>query len=202
MQMIHRYRSNISKRTIITLHGTGGDELDLINVALRIDPEANVLGLRGNVVENGMYRFFERFSPGEYNLKSYEEETKKLFLCIKYFSNMYKFDLTKTTIVGFSNGANIALGLVQMYPNVVNDYVLISPDYIDKDKDFQSLKGKNIFISASKEDPYVPYKKIDELLVELENKNATIDLYNSKGHQLDLNILQAVSIWYKKIITP
>lgn len=186
--MKHIYINNNSDYTLIMLHGTGGSEEDMLGLAKRINENSNILSIRGNIVENGMKRFFKRFSVGVYDLENYKKETKNLIDNILKFSQKYKFKLEKATLVGFSNGANIALGIIQENP-ILNNYILYSPDYINKDKDFPVLTNKNIFISTAKDDPYVNFSNMETLIKRLKDNNANLKVYMSSGHQINMNVL-------------
>src|SRR5690625_6661862 len=71
-------KGNNSDRTFLLLHGTGGTENDLLPLAHMIDPDANVLSVRGNVLENGMPRFFRRLSEGVFDEEDLIYRTKEL----------------------------------------------------------------------------------------------------------------------------
>lgn len=186
-----------SKRVIITLHGTGGDENDILPIGERIDEEASILSIRGNINENGMNRFFKRFGIGSYDLVNYVEEVNNLKEAITKYSNEYNFDLDLVTVVGFSNGANIALGLLQEYPKFINNYVLLSPDYINKDKGFLDSKNLNIYISTAKNDPYVNNDNMDKMISLLESSNANVTTYYGNGHQITYQVLEDIDTWYQ-----
>src|SRR4029079_6683076 len=94
--------------TLLLLHGTGGNEDDLIQVGQMISPSASLLSPRGKVLENGMPRFFKRLAEGVFDLEDLKFRTHELADFVKDTSSIYGFDLNKTIAVGFSNGANIA----------------------------------------------------------------------------------------------
>lgn len=198
--MIHLYINNNSKNTLIMLHGTGADENDLIPLAKAIDAKANILSIRGNINEQGMNRFFKRFNIGSYDLNSFESETSKLAETIKNLSIKYNFNLNNTFVVGFSNGANIAQGLIQDYPNLVKYFGLLSPDYINIDKGIKNnIENNKIFISSAKDDPYTSFTKIEKLISDLETKGANVELYVGTGHRIDNHALKLLIEWYEGI---
>lgn len=193
--MKHIYINNKSPNTLILLHGTGGDEHDLLHIASHLDKEANILSFRGNIVENGMNRFFKRLGMGIYDLESYELETNNLLKSIEELSNKYEFKLENTTVVGFSNGANIALGLIQSN-NIANNYILYSPDFINPNNEFPNLEGVNIFISTADNDPFVNPRNMILLTNKLNEKNANVEVFKQSGHQLTMNTLNESKRWY------
>lgn len=196
--MKHIYINNKSPNTLILLHGTGGDEHDLLQIASHLDKEANILSFRGNVVENGMNRFFKRLGMGIYDLESYELETNNLLKSIEELSSKYEFKLENTTVVGFSNGANIALGLIQT-KNIVNNYILYSPDFINPNKEFPNLEGVNIFISTADNDPFVNPSNMQLLTNKLKENNVNLEVFKQSGHQLTMNTLNESKRWYSNL---
>ena len=196
--MKHIYINKNSTDTLIMLHGTGGNEEQMLSLANLIDKDANILSIRGNVVENGMNRFFKRDGIGLYNIENYKFETNNLIDAINNFSKEYKFKLEYATIVGFSNGANIALGIIQTNP-IINNYILYSPDYINKDEGFNNLEGKNIYISTAENDPYVNFENMETLINRLNDKHANVKVLKTSGHQINNKVLENSIEWYKKI---
>lgn len=196
--MKHIYINNKSPNTLILLHGTGGDEYDLLQIASHLDKEANILSFRGNIVENGMNRFFKRLGMGIYDLESYELETNNLLKSIEELSNKYEFKLENTTVVGFSNGANIALGLIQSN-NIANNYILYSPDFINPNNEFPNLEGVNIFISTADNDPFVNPSNMQLLTNKLKENNANLEVFKQSDHQLTMNTLNESKRWYSNL---
>lgn len=188
--MIHLFINKNSDKTIILLHGTGADEYDLLSVGELIDKEANLLSFRGDVNENGMNRFFKRFKIGSYDLVSYKEETKKLVNNIIELKEKYHLNLSKTSLVGFSNGANIGLGILQYYPEILNNYILYSPDFIDPKTSFKDLTNKKIFISTSKDDPYSNYLNLLNMFEMIKENNGLLKVNYVVGHQVTLEIIK------------
>lgn len=195
--MIHHFTDKLSSNTIVMLHGTGGDETSLINLASAIDPEANLLGIRGNINEGGMNRYFKRFGIGSYDLESYVGEVTNLKEAIETFSKQYNFDLDKVLVLGFSNGANIGLGLIQEYPNFLKKYAILSADYINKDKGFKDLENTDILISSSKNDPYLDFANIEKLVENFKSANANVLLEMVPGHNITMELVQAIIKWNK-----
>lgn len=196
--MKHIYLNNNSKKTLILLHGTGGSEKEMLSLGSAIDASANILSIRGNIIENGMNRFFKRLAIGVYDIPNYKEETDNLIEAIKEFSKSYNFSLKETTIVGFSNGANIALGIIQTNP-IINNYILYSLDYINKEEDFANLNNVNIYISTADNDPYVNVINMNLLIERLLNAGANLEVIKTSGHQINSVVLKSSINWYNKL---
>ncbi|HKL61090.1 MAG TPA: hypothetical protein VJY66_01775 [Acholeplasma sp.] len=195
--MIYNYINNNSPHTLIMLHGTGGNEIEMSQFGKKINPHFNILSLRGNVSEGGMNRFFKRLGMGIYDLDSYVSETRNLNNAIIKYSNQFNFELGKSFVIGFSNGANIALGLIQEYPTLLSTYILLSPDYINKNKGFKNLTNMNILISSSRNDPYTSYDAILKLENNLKEKGALVSTFEVPGHVITNELLSEVQLFVK-----
>lgn len=194
--MKHIFIKKDLNNVIVLLHGTGSNENEFLQIGEVIDSSSSILSIRGNVNENGMNRFFERYGMGLYNIESYEDETENLYETIVNASKEYGFNLEDVTIAGFSNGANIALGLIQDYPGFVNNYILLSPDYINKEKGFNDLSNLNIFISTAKDDPYINNLNVENMISQMNEHGANLNIYVGKGHQITYQILEEATKWY------
>lgn len=198
--MKHLFINKNHPYTLIMLHGTGGNEEEMARFATSISSDLNILSIRGNINENGMFRYFKRFGMGLYDIENYIFETKNLNETITKLFKEYNLDLNKAIIVGFSNGANIALGLIQDYPQTINNYVLLSADYINKDKKFKKLDNLNVLISFSKNDPYANYDTIMNLQKELIKAGSNLTNHLVPGHIITEELLIDVRKFVEKII--
>jgi len=113
--------------TLLLLHGTGGDERDLLPLAAGLAPGFNVLSVRGNVLENGMPRFFRRLGMGVFDEEDVVFRTHELAQFLRGVSQTEAFDLTRLVAAGYSNGANIAGGLLLLHPDLLAGAVLWRP---------------------------------------------------------------------------
>src|SRR5690606_1456118 len=110
--MKHVFRSGTKNTTLLLLHGTGGNEFDLLPIAEMIDAEASVLGVRGNVLKNGMPRFFKRLAEGVFDEEDLIFRTKELHAFLDKAAETYGFDRERPVAVGDFNRANIAARLL------------------------------------------------------------------------------------------
>src|SRR5687768_2905514 len=113
--------------TLLLLHGTGGDENDLIPLGRALLPGAGMLSPRGKVLENGMPRFFRRIAEGVFDQEDLATRTDELAQFIEQSVKEYKLDAKSIVAVGFSNGANIAGSLLLRHPGVLRGAILLSP---------------------------------------------------------------------------
>jgi phospholipase/carboxylesterase len=190
-----------TKPTLLLLHGTGGNELDLLPLAGRIDDEANVLSVRGNVLENGMPRFFRRLAEGVFDEEDLIFRTKELNEFLDESSEKYGFDRNNIVAIGYSNGANIAASLLFHYQNALKGAILHHPMVPRKGIALPNLSGKSVFIAAGTNDPICSPMESAELQSLLEKAQAKVELHwENQGHQLTLEEVEAASKWYRKEI--
>ena len=200
--MKHIFNKGIdpTKPTFLLLHGTGGNELDLLPLAGRIDDEASVLSVRGNVLENGMPRFFRRLAEGVFDEEDLVFRTKELNEFLDEAAEKYEFNRDNMIAIGYSNGANIAASLLFHYQNALKGAILHHPMVPRKGIDLPDLSGKSVFIAAGTNDPICSPMESAELESLLKNANAKVELHwENRGHQLTMEEVEAAKKWYKKL---
>ena len=197
--MKHIFRKeNLDKPTFLLLHGTGGDEKDLLALAHFIQPEYNVLSVRGEVNENGMNRFFKRLSEGVFDEVDLVYRTHQLKEFIDQASIDYGFDKKHVIALGYSNGANIAGSLLFHYSDVFEKAILLHP-MVPIRKELPDLSRVSVFIGAGKNDPICPPEESIELNKLLTSANASVTLHReNNGHRISESELNAVKKWLKQ----
>ena len=187
---------NNSDLTLILLHGTGGDEHDLIDIGKKIDPHANLISPRGNVLEGQYNRFFERFSDGVFN----EADIKKRSMDLAHFieAAKEKHDLKNTNIVavGFSNGANMAASILLLYPQVLNGAILLRAMLPIKPSEKPNLNNKPILLLSGINDRMMAESKVKELaeLFKAGGAKLTHEWQNT-GHNLTSQDVEISTKW-------
>jgi len=186
--------------TLLLLHGTGGDENDLLSLGDELWPGAALLGVRGRVLENGMPRFFRRVSEGVFDVDDLEFRTEELAQFIEAASERYSFRTEKLIAVGYSNGANIAASLILLHPHYLAAAVLFrvmvpfTPDII---RDFRNLP---VFIGAGERDPIVPRSQPEQLGKTFKSGGADVTLFwHSGGHELGEDDVEAAKTWLSEV---
>ncbi|MGG1678567.1 alpha/beta hydrolase [Neobacillus sp. NRS-1170] len=198
MKHIFNKGQDPTKPTLLLLHGTGGNELDLLPLAGRIDEEASVLSVRGNVLENGMPRFFRRLAEGVFDIEDLIFRTKELNEFLDVAAEKYGFDRDNIIAIGYSNGANIAASLLFHYQNALKGAILHHPMVPRKGIELPDLSGKHVFIAAGTNDPICSPMESAELQSLLENANAKVELHwENRGHQLTMQEVEAAADWYR-----
>lgn len=188
------------KPTFLLLHGTGGDEKDLISLAQMVDSEAGILSVRGNINENGMNRFFARKAMGVFDEESLKEETQKLHAFLDQAAEEYEFTRAELIALGYSNGANIAGSLVFHYQDALEAGMLLHPMVPIRGLELPDLNGKDFFIGAGKNDPICPPEETEELEVLLKEAGAHTKVYwGQAGHSLTQEELESAKEWYNTL---
>src|SRR5687767_12070839 len=132
--------------TLLLLHGTGGDEHDLLDLGRALNPRAALLSPRGQVLENGMPRFFRRLAEGVFDLDDLRQRTHNLAAFVAHASEAYQFDPQRVIAVGYSNGANIAASALLLHPQVLAGAVLFHAMVPLVPKELPDLRGVPVFM--------------------------------------------------------
>ncbi|KON87719.1 carboxylesterase [Sporosarcina globispora] len=200
MKHIFQKGKDPSKPVLLLLHGTGGTETDLLPLAGHVDPDASVISVRGNVLENGMPRFFRRLAEGIFDEEDLIFRTKELNGFLDEAAQKYEFDRENVVAIGYSNGANIAGSLLFHYENSIKAAILHHPMVPRRGVELPDLSGKSIFIAAGTNDPICPAEESTDLQSLLEGAGANVELHwENFGHQLTMGEVQAAALWYKQI---
>lgn len=199
--MKHVFQQGISKRTLLLLHGTGGNEHDLLPLATLIDSDASVLSVRGNVLENGMPRFFRRLAEGVFDEEDLVFRTNELHAFLDEAAEKYGFDRSEVVAVGYSNGANIAGSLLFHYADSLRGAILHHPMVPRRGVELPDLSKVPVFIAAGKNDPICPPKETLDLLSLLTNAGARTEVHwEMNGHALTQSEVQEAASWYKEFL--
>ena len=149
--------------TLLLLHGTGGDENDLLPLGADLLPGASLLSPRGKVLEHGMPRFFKRLSEGVFDEEDLKFRTGELAEFVEESAGKYGFEPKELFAVGFSNGANIAAGLLLLRPELLGGAVLFRPMVPFEPEELPDLSGIPVYIGAGEVDQIVPRENTERL---------------------------------------
>jgi phospholipase/carboxylesterase len=195
---VHRFEPGVDgeTRTLLLLHGTGGDENDLIPLGQTVLPGAAILSPRGRVLEGDLPRFFRRFAEGVFDLENLYAEATALGEFVSQSATRYNFELEKVIALGFSNGANMAHSLMMLHPNVVQDSVLIRAMTTLPDFKPSGLEGKHVFLSSGRVDPMTPVDDAEFLANQLRSGGADVTHHwVDAGHNLTRAELGTIHDW-------
>lgn len=198
LDFIHHFVPGVagSERVLLLLHGTGGDESDLIPLGRDLDPTAALLSPRGNVVENGMPRFFRRFAEGVFDEEDVVRRAHELADFVLAAADKYSFELSRLTAVGYSNGANIAAAMMLLRPEVLPSAVLLRAMLPLSNPPVPDLAGKRVLLSAGESDPIIPLANVQALATLLQNAGPDVHLeIQQSGHGLIAEDLAVARHW-------
>ena len=183
-------------RVLLLLHGTGGNENDMIPLGRDLDPSAALLSLRGNVLENGMPRFFRRLAEGVFNEADVVRRANELADFIAPAAKRYEFDPKQVTAVGYSNGANVAAAVLLLRPEIITSAVLFRAMVPLVPDTEPSLRGTRVVIYSGKCDPIIPLDNAERLAAMLRRAGADVTLrVEDASHQLDFAEIEAAKKW-------
>lgn len=183
-------------KKLLLLHGTGGDETSLLEIAHYLDEGATVLSFRGTIQEAGMNRFFKRNGLNQFDLVSLEAESDRLIQMILSVSEEKKIPLEEWTIVGYSNGANIAAHILLERHFAIKQAILFHPMSLGVDTQQFSLSDKKLWLSISENDPIISAEAFDQLIQQLEKRQANLTITStSAGHQLTMDEINQAKKW-------
>lgn len=201
---IHKFVPSVGSRTtLLLLHGTGGDENDLLPIGHQLLPGAALLSLRGRVLESGRPRFFRRLAEGVFDLEDLKVQTNALARFIEQSARKYGFDVSQLTAVGYSNGANIASSLLLTEPHVLTKAVLFRPMVPFVPDSPLNLKNVSTLLAAGRQDPIVNSQQISALTKIFESNGAHVSIHwHDGGHELAQDDLEAAKGWLEKCHPP
>lgn len=184
---------------LLLLHGTGGNELDLLAMGRAIAPNAAMLSPRGKVLENGMPRFFRRLAEGVFDLEDLHLRTAELGDWLERKRSEPDLAGLPIIAVGFSNGANMAGSLLLSRAGLLSGAVLFRPMVPYVPELAPNLAGSKVLIGAGRQDQLIPQTESERLAELLTGYGAQVDLYwRPGGHGLDQGDLDAARNWFAR----
>lgn len=198
---IHRYvpAQADEQPTLLLLHGTGGNEADLLPLGQTLMPQAALLSPRGKVSEYGASRFFRRLREGVFDIKDLQHRTHELAEFVRRAADAYGFDVHNIIAVGYSNGANIAGSLLLLHPKLLRAAVLFRPMVPFVPEQMPDLSGTQVLVSAGRLDQIIPEEQTEKLVGLLEAAGAEVDLiWQPSGHALGQGDIRAASEWLRQ----
>jgi phospholipase/carboxylesterase len=193
---IHEFVPGKSARTLLLLHGTGGNERDLIPLGHELDPDASLLSPRGKTLENGMPRFFRRLAEGVFDLEDLRNRTNELADFITSAAKHYQFDNRKIVAVGYSNGANIAASVLLLRPKVLSAAILFRAMVPLVPEVAPDLSSVRVLISEGDRDPIVSAAEAGRLAGLLRSAGADVTIrFFQSGHELTPDDVDLAREW-------
>lgn len=188
--------------TLLLLHGTGGNEDDLISLGQELAPGAEILSPRGKVSEYGALRFFRRLAEGVFDMEDLVFRTHELAGFVEKATDEYSFDPAKLIAVGYSNGANIAASLMLLHPGLLKAAVLFRAMVPLEPEVTPDLSNMPVFISAGRQDQMIPPDNTQRLADMLRKAGASVDLsWRDTGHGLTYEEVGEAKDWLSEILS-
>jgi phospholipase/carboxylesterase len=188
--------------TLLLLHGTGGDENDLLPVGRMLDERAALLSPRGKVLEYGMPRFFRRLAEGVFDHEDLVNRTHELAEFVERSVDEYGIDRGRLFAVGFSNGANIAASLLLTYPRLLAGAILLRAMMPFEPERAPDLSGTPVYLAAGRSDQMVPPENTERLAQLLREAGADVTLdWQPGGHGIGPEEVQAARNWLEDEIS-
>ena len=185
--------------TLLLLHGTGGDEYNLLSLGRQLHPQAALLSPRGPVSENGQARFFRRLAEGVFDQQDLTQRTQDLAEFLASASQAYHIDPSRVIAVGFSNGANIAASLLLRRAGLLAGAILFAPMVPFEPQSMPNLSSTPVFLGAGQRDPLVPADNAARLARLLRDAGADVTLHwHPGGHTLTQETVQAAADWMQE----
>ena len=200
---VHRYLPGEDEAgpTLLLLHGTGGNEEDLIPLGETLAPGAAVLSPRGKVSEYGAPRFFRRLAEGVFDHEDLLFRTHELAEFVEAASEEYGFDPSKLVAVGYSNGANVAVSMILLHPGLLRTAVLFRAMIPFEPEMTPDLSGMPVFMAAGRADRMIPPDNAQHLADILGEAGADVDLrWRDTGHPLTYEEVNEAKRWLAGIL--
>lgn len=197
LKYIYKPSENPDAYTFLLLHGTGGNETDLIPLTASFGSNYNILSLRGNVLEHGMPRFFKRLGMGVFDEEDLHFRTDEMVAFVNGLAIKEGFNPSKIIALGYSNGGNIAGAALLKHPGFLAGAILYRPMQPFKNPEPVTQKSNTkVFISAGKHDPTVNYGATVAYVDLLRSMGVSVDFHEiATGHNLVQEDIALSSEW-------
>jgi phospholipase/carboxylesterase len=197
---IHEFVPGGSARTLLLLHGTGGNERDLIPLGRELDPDASLLSPRGKVLENGMPRFFRRLAEGVFDVEDLTRRTHELADFAIAAAERYNIDMKNIVAVGYSNGANIAASMLLLRPEVLAAAILFRAMVPLVPETPPNLSSVRVLIGAGTFDSIIPASGTKQLAELLRGAGAVVTIrFFQGGHELTHDDVEVAREWLRTL---
>jgi phospholipase/carboxylesterase len=193
---VYRYEPGSRPETLLLLHGTGGDENDLMGLGPTLLPGAGLLSPRGQVTENSMPRFFRRIAEGVFDEEDIKFRAAELGAWVKERALADGFDRKRVIALGYFNGANIAAAMLLLGDAQFSRAVLMRAMVPLIPAKLPDLAGTEVLLATGAYDPMATTGQTAKLRRLLEKAGATVSEHSSQtGHQLTQGDIEAAALW-------
>lgn len=196
LPFVHRFHTpdDPDGSVIVLLHGTGGNEVDLMPLARRIAPRATLLGVRGRSHEEGIARWFRRLTMTSFDQADIRAEAEAFAAFVEGAVAGYGLDRSRMTFLGYSNGANFAAAVMGLHPEVIRLAILIRPMAVLEEMPEPDLTGTEILMLTGSQDPYGQYAPALEMWLRSRGTDPEVRRIEA-GHELTEEDMKATESW-------
>lgn len=192
----YRFIAGTGDRTLLLLHGTGGNENDLLPLGRAIDSDASLLSPRGKVLENGSPRFFRRLAEGVFDEKDVVARAQELANFVSAAAMKHGLDQNTLVAIGYSNGANIASAMLLLGLLKFRGAILFRPMVPLSHPPDTSLENCAVLICGGRFDPIATSQQVSALAELLRERNAEVEVrMQESGHELTDADLETARDW-------
>lgn len=200
MDFVYKFAPGRLPMTLLLLHGSGGDENDLLPIAGALAPGAAVLSPRGNVVQHGARRFFSYPGPDGFDADEVRQRVDELADWIARMTTQYSLDPSRLYALGYSNGANTAAATMLLRPGTIAGACLLRSRAVVTPSSLPDLNGAPVLISAGQTDHLIPPSAAEALGQLLTSAGAHVDLaIQNAGHDLTPADFSLAKQWFETI---
>ena len=197
---IHEFVPGTSGRTLLLLHGTGGNEHDLIPLGRELDPNAALLSPRGQILENGMPRFFRRLAEGVFDVEDLKQRTNELADFVAAAVQHHKLAADRLVAVGYSNGANIAASMLLLRPEILPAAILFRAMVPLVPENLPDLSSVRVWMGAGNQDPIIPTSETQRLAQLLRRAGADVTIrFANADHRLTNAEVETAKDWIQEL---
>lgn len=196
----HAFVAGTAPRTLLLLHGTGGNERDLLSLGRTLDPQATLLSPRGQVSENGRLRFFRRLANGVFDFEDLQRRTDDLAAFIREAVTTYRLDGHEIVEVGYSNGANIAASVLLRHPGLLSAAILFRALLPFEPETLPDLAGTRVWLAGGTEDQIITAAQTERLAETLRAAGAEVTAkFFEADHALTSGEFVLAQRWLAKV---
>ncbi len=199
LPFIHRFNrpAHPDGTTLVLLHGTGGNEADLMPIARRIAPHATLLGVRGRATEEGTSRWFRRVNATTYDQADLLSEAKTFAAFVKGAVTGYALDAERLAFLGYSNGASFLAAVILFHPDVVHRAILLRGIQPSETLEAADFSGTRVLVLDGRDDPYV--RDVSKLEGALRTRGAEVESQTLEvGHDLSGADVREAARWLRQ----
>src|SRR5882724_4577558 len=200
LDFVHEFVPGSSKRTLLLLHGTGGNEHDLIPLGHELDPNSALLSPRGKILENGMPRFFRRLAEGVFDVEDLKQRTNELADFVAVAVKHYKLAAGQIVAVSYSNGANIAASMLLLRPEILSAAILFRAMVPLVPENLPDLSSVRVWIGAGDQDPIILASEAQRLADLLRRAGADVTIrFANASHALTEADVKTARHWLEEL---